>query len=286
MPKTEEKGKGKAEGDDRAEGKAKALTGIRKDAIKAESKAKSEKKFAEVIARVSTPRLKTQASGVAFGDQTILDGPHYTPFPKPTGAKTAGARGCKRAEVTLGPPVGWPEAEPGTDAEAVYPDAITDVRKHIDNAKYSWKSGHVINANFGGYGGSNQNMTCLTSSANKAQQTFDNNVLRARSYLHKVYTALRMAKKQSDFFADLGYGIKVEIEMSDDAWGEEYPWNCVSNSMSLRATIVGEPSETDVRAAMEGAKPGDIRDVLNFVGKVQEYVAKANGCHTVDNRPY
>jgi hypothetical protein len=34
----------------------------------------------------------------------------------------------------------------------VYPDAIKDVRAQIDNAKYVWKSGHVINADFGGDG--------------------------------------------------------------------------------------------------------------------------------------
>lgn len=269
MPKTteEQKEAGKTK---------KPLTKSQKEKVK-------EKVEKAATVRKSVRMIK-QLSEVAFGTMAILDGgPHYTLFDKPDGAKTKGARGCKQAEVTLGPLAGWPPPEPGTDAEARYPDAIIDVRTDIDNATYAWKSGHVINANFGGYGKSNDNMTCLTSSANKSQQAFDNNVARARDFLHKVYSGLRRAGKGSDYFKALCYGIKVEIEMSDEAWGDTYPWNCVSTSMSLEASIVNEPAEDQIREDMEGRKESEIRQLLSDIASVSQYVAAANQCHTVDN---
>lgn len=280
MPKTERKQKET----DEAQHAAKALSKSRKEEIKEKIKEKSREKVAE--ATRSSLRMKAQKSAVAFGGLAILDGgPHCTLFDTPDGAPTKGARGCKRAEVVLGPLAGWPELQRGTDAKSVFPDAITDVRLRIDDAKYSWKSGHVINADFGGVGTSNDNMTCLTSSANKAQQAFDNHVKDARSSLHQVYSALRLAFQQGDSLKKLGYGIKVEIEMSDEAWGDKYPWNCVSTSMSLEATIVGEPAEADIRTLMEGRRESEIQGVLGHIAAVRQHLVAAAQCKVVDNRP-
>jgi len=232
-------------------------------------------------------RLKKQSSLLAFGDLTLLEGkPKFVPFGQAVGANTATSRGCKSAEVVLGPLVGWPEPQPGTDAVVIWPEAITDVRKHIDDSKHHWKSGHVINADFGGYGGSDENMTCLTSSANTQQTAFDNNVKKARMYLHKFYTALRdKGMKQSSYFASLKYGIKVSIELSDETWGDAYPWNCVSKTMTLDAEILNEPAEDDVRAAL-GADAGQmlIGEVLGYIENVSTYIAAANQRHLIQNQ--
>jgi len=281
MPKIEQKQKETG----KAQREAKALTKSQKEEVKEKIKEKSSTRVTASVR--SSLRLRAQKSTVAFDGIAILDGgPHCTLFDKPDGAPTKGARGCKRAKVVLGPLTGWPELQRGTDAQAVYPDALTDVKKHIDNAKYTWKSGHVINADFGGKGTSNHNMTCLTSSANTAQQAFDNHVKNARSSLHQTYSALRLAFQQSDDFKNLGYGIKVEIEMSDEAWGDEYPWNCVSTSMSLQASIVNEPEEEAVRTVMKGSKEGDIQNVLGHIASVRRHLDAAAKCKIVDNGPW
>ena len=249
---------------------------------KAAIKGKIEKDSAREVARtVLAVRRIRQNSTDAFGALTILDGPIYVSFPRPVGGTRS--RGCKSAQVVLGPLVGWPEPQLGTDAEAKYPSAIIDVKKQIDNGKYHWKSGHVINADFGGYGKSNENMTCLTSSANTSQTAFDNNIKKARSSLHKVYRALRLAGLRDDFFADLRYGIEIKIEMSDDAWGDTYPHNCVSNTMSLRATILNAPTEASVRDAPGQPKKTDIQQVLGYIREVQNFVDTANRRDIVKN---
>ncbi len=199
--------------------KGKKLGAGKKVAIKENVKKRVEPTV--VVTMTRAKRLKKQNSMDAFGEVTILEEAAYVLFPQPVGASTAGARGCKSARVVLGPLVGWPEPQPGTDAMAIYPDAITDVRKDLDDSKYHWKSGHVINADFGGSGIGNTNMTCLTSSANTQQTAFDNNVKKARSALHKVYSTIREAGGQQDFFTALGYGGLfnahfVEIQSDDD----------------------------------------------------------------------
>ncbi len=266
-----------------AKGKAKGkkLSPAKAGDIKAKAKRKTAPVAAPLIVRAK--RLKRQNSADAFGDFSIISEADYEPFPKPAGAPTAGARGCKSAEVTLGPIAGWPEFLQGTDAAVIYPDAITDVRAELNDAKYHWKSGHVINADFGGSGIGNKNMTCLTSSANTSQTAFDNSIKNARSALHRVYSTIREAGAQHEFFAGLGYGIKLEIVLSDAAWAATYPENCVSDQMSLTATIVSEPSEADIRAAMGGATEMTVQQALTAVQEVKTLVAKANQTPVIYN---
>ena len=259
----------------------KKLTVDKKPAVKLKAKAKLGTEVAEKVLSARSTRLRRQSSTDAFGTLEYLSPPEYTLFDQPDGATSATARGCKTATVTLGPLAGFTDVNSGTDAEAVWPSAIEDVRAKIQG--YTWISGHVINADFGGFGGSDENMTCLTSSANSQQKAFDSNVKHARTYLHQVYTALREAGKKSDFFSGFGYGIELELEMSDATWGRKYPYNCVSNTMSLAATVVNEPSEEEVRAAMGDATEVSIGLVLAAIKNVEKYVGDANQRHTVRN---
>ncbi len=261
--------------------KGKKLSPPKKVNIKTKAKAVAKPKVVATITRAK--RLKRQNSMDAFGDFSIISKAEYVPFPKPAGARTAGARGCKSAKVTLGPIAGWPEFLQGTDAAVIYPDAITDVRDELDDSQYHWKSGHVINADFGGSGIGNKNMTCLTSSANTSQTAFDNSIKNARSALHRVYTAIREAGKQQEFFKGLKYGIQLDIVLSDAAWEVDYPGNCVSDQMNLTATIVNEPSTDDIKSAMAGATPMTIKQALTAVEEVRTLVAKANGTPVIYN---
>ncbi len=71
--------------------------------------------------------------------------------------------------------------------------------------------------------------------------------------------------------------------MSDDAWGDGYPANCISNQMDLSAAIVGEPAEGTVRTAMGGATNMTVQTALTAIAQVRDLIAAANQRSVVYN---
>jgi len=240
---------------------AKVLSTAKKAAVKAKVKA-------PIKARAQ--RLKKQGSLQAFGDLHREEVPSCTPF--------AGKRGCKTASVTLYPRDGV-ESNEDSDAIGTLPSSIGDVRAKYP--AYNWKSGHVINADFGGNGELSANMTCLTGSANGQQNAFDGPVKRARVVLHKAYSLMRKCGAQKEFFDDQLFGIKVSAVVSDGTWDAMYPDNCIANDLRLTAAVVNAPSEAKLRKVMKVASGGgnvetDIDQVLKLIADIREKVAEAN----------
>jgi hypothetical protein len=241
------------------------------------AKVLSTAKKAAVKAKVKPPikaraqRLKTQGSVQAFGDLYREEVPICTPF-------DSKRRGCKTASVTLYPQTGV-DSNKDSDAIGTLPSSIGAVKAKYPG--YNWKSGHVINADFGGDGELSANMTCLTSSANGQQNAFDGPVKRARVVLHKAYSLMRKCGAQKEFFDDQLFGIKVSAVVSDDTWGDTYPDNCIANELRLTATVVNAPSEPKLREVMKVASSGgnvetDIAQVLKLIADVSAEVDKAN----------
>jgi hypothetical protein len=223
-------------------------------------------------------RLKKQKSEQAFGDLDIIAGPKCE-------AWRDQKRGCQRARVILGPQAGV-EWVMDSDAVSTLPPAISDVRRRYP--EYGWKAGHVINANFGGDGSDFKNMTCLTASANGQQNGFDGPVARARTALHKAYSIMRECGADHTFFSEQKFGIMVTGEPSDDTWDADYPGNCISNTLNLRAEVVNPPSRADLRRVMGASRSNnlenDIAAVLEAIETVHEEVREANASEAVTNK--
>ncbi len=247
-------------------------------------KKRAAKDKAKDLVRTRVARLRPQRSLLAFGDKDVITAPAYTVFPRPAGAKVGSARGCRTASITIGPRIGV-ETNTKSDADSDLPHAIKDVKRRYPG--YGWVAGHVINADFGGDGTLNANMTCLTSSANGTNKAFDEPVKKARKTLHDAYSLMRQCGAQDTFFNEQEYGIKITAELSEDTWSENYPGNCISNSMQLNAEIVGEPSGDELRAVMTIARgpslEKDIEQVEAHMDRIRELIQEANDDSLVEN---
>ena len=227
-------------------------------------------------------RLKAAPQEIALAGLEVLNGPFYTTFEDPDDAKTAMARGCHTAEITIGPYPGV-SANMGTDAEGELPGVLAFAKEEYGN---HFKSGHVINADFGGSGVDYQNLTCLTDSANSRQKTFDNAIKDARDVLQSAYIAiLKGMPKDPDYIDELAYGIKIKITMSEDTWGPTFPDNCISREMLCEAEVVHAPSKEDLEEALGGvSRRRQIATAVSLMEQVEDMVANATP-FTVKNRP-
>lgn len=227
-------------------------------------------------------RTRTKPADQALRGLEVLDGPYCDPFDDPPGT-AAGTRGCQRAEVTIGPGAGV-QADMGTNAEAEFPLVLAPA---IEKYGRNFKSGHAINADFAKLAGSDyRNLTCLTNSANGRQNAFDGPIRRARGILQHAYEAInRGVPSDPDFLKKLGYGIKIVITMSDEAWGDEFPDNCISEQMTCEAEVVNAPSEDTLRDALVGvSKSKEIRNAMGYIEQVATMVDSVNPTIVVNGR--
>jgi len=255
------------------EGGAKTLSASNLEKVKEDTSddfnaSKSAQAVKQAVWR--STRVKAQPAEQALRGLDILAGPICEPFPDPDDAPMAKARGCKRAEVTIGPRAGVP-ADMGTDAEGILPRVLGDAKVLYGN---NFKSGHAVNADFGGSGVDYKNLTCLTNSANGQQNAFDGPIRRARGVLQHAYEAINHGKPQAaDFLKNLGYGIKIVITMSDETWGDDYPDNCISTEMTCSAEVVNAPTREKLEEALVGVnKNQQIDKALDYVDQVAAMV--------------
>jgi hypothetical protein len=228
-------------------------------------------------------RARSKPATQALDGLKVLDGPYCDPFDDPDDAPVSQARGCQRAEVTIGPGAGVP-ADMGTNAQAEFPRVLAYA---IERYGRNFKSGHAINADFAKLAGSDyRNLTCLTNSANGQQNAFDNPIRKARVILQHAYEAINKGvPRDPNFLKDLGYGIKIVITMSDEAWGDDFPENCISEMMVCEAEVVGAPSAEILRNALVGAsKTQQIRSAMGYIKEVAKMVDAVNPTIVVNGR--
>jgi hypothetical protein len=248
---------------------AKKLSAAEKEVAKQRISRKFSPSAPAQAVRLST-RLKRAPKEIALADMGVLDGPFYVAFDDPDDAPEAMARGCRTAEITIGPFAGVP-AEMGSDAEGELPSVLsyanTEYGKHFI-------SGHAINADLGGSGTKYQNLTCLTEAANHSQTKFDNAIKRAKILLSNAYNAILEGMPiDPDYIRELGYGIKIKITMSNETWGTGFPDNCISEEMKCEAEVVHAPSKEDLEVALGGAdKIQKIRTAENLIKLVADAV--------------
>jgi hypothetical protein len=190
--------------------------------------------------------------------------------------------GCQQMTITLGPKQQFGQA--GTNSSNTYPRALAAVR--IRYPLQTFKSGHVLNADFGGADEA-RNMTVLTSSANTQQTLFDTALKNAQNALYNVYAALASCNPTNPgLLGGLAYGISVTITMGGGTRGPSYPDNCVSNQMALQAVIQNEANILAAAANLANfanPKPGTLNGVRGLCAQVRGFVTKANTRNLVDN---
>ncbi|HEU0048669.1 MAG TPA: hypothetical protein VFQ43_13820, partial [Nitrososphaera sp.] len=171
-------------------------------------------------------------------------GPH---FDLPSYTSESGKRaGGKVSHVVLSPSqhlaVGM-----GSDANSQLPNAIATARQTYPQAYF--KAGHLLNADLGGDGKDPSNLTILTATANSQMTAFDNPVKYALLGLYNLYKELH--KDTTLDLSQFNYGIKVEIRVSDEKWGTNYPDNCIAQRIRCFATMEGKAPDllADTRAA-------------------------------------
>lgn len=187
---------------------------------------------------------------------------------KKTTPETDARAGGKMVEAFLGPKS---LNEMGTDANSHLPRAINKAREKYP--KCHFKSGHILNADFGGDGNDYANMTILTASANSSMQGFDNhvrNALRLLKDFHKSYQMVDINKYMTR--------IKLVIKVSSAKWSTDvYPDNCIAKYVRCRAKLCHNK--------FEGADLAPYKDRIDWdIEKINEEIGKANNHSMVDNR--
>lgn len=210
------------------------------------------------------------------------------PADAPAGVGKHGYKGCQRATITLGPKQQLGQV--GTNSSGIYPLAKADAEATYTDQTFV--SGHVVNADFGGPDAAS-NMTILTSSANGQQKLFDNHVKNARNALYAVYKDLAsLGPIDPNFFDNLKYGIKLDIRVgvAGGVWDANYPGNCISNSITLTATV---ENEVNVQNAIANANtvftnPRQIvlKGLPNRLTAVFNEIVTANSGSPIDNAEY
>jgi hypothetical protein len=240
-------------------------------------KKKAAKAIAKPLVAAVIPPTAYVPVPVNLAAYEILVPAAYVSFADPADcpAATGDYMGCHQVTVTLGPKQQF--GQTGTNATATFPYALADASLAYAG-QYVFKSGHVLNADFGGPNAAN-NMTILTSSANTQQTKFDNNIKNARNALYNVYKAVASCGPTSaTFFSAIGYGIAIDIQMGGGTWGPAYPDDCISNQMDLNAVVVNEAAF--IAAAQNpnnfaSPRPSVLVSIPRLCGIVQNYVAIA-----------
>lgn len=154
--------------------------------------------------------------------------------------------GGKHSSAILGP--GCLRSE-NSDADPDLPSAMK--RAKLEYPDEVFVAGHLLNSALGGHGTDPRNITILTSSGNSSHKGFDNPIKTAVTELKKAYVAMNNLGID---VSKLKYGIKVDIEVDDIWWGDDFPDNCISTGLSCTAGVSKEP---DVEALLDAAFPDE-----------------------------
>lgn len=220
---------------------------------------------------------------------------------KATGTKFTGVvrttfpdkkRGCKRAEVKIHPHEDVNNEMGGTDADPNVPAALP-VAKPIFPGEV-FKSGHVINAEFGGQGDDPGNQTILTTGAN-SQHHFDEHVKAAWWQMTKAWEELSrfavdptgksyMTKLQKD------WAIHVVGVVDDSSWYDKYmtdavlqtdptvmakyPLDCISTKVVFTATELNAPTEGDIANNLK-IDPSKTDQLGRHISAFREHMSQA-----------
>jgi hypothetical protein len=131
--------------------------------------------------------------------------------------------GGKRSTAALGP---LADMYAKSDADPKLPKGIVQARKTYP--QYDFKAGHMLNARFGGDGKDASNLVILTARANVSCNRFDGDggIGKALNALGRLYALLvsyyvDINKRSGEGRTLLQYGIKVEITVSPERWGND-----------------------------------------------------------------
>lgn len=223
----------------------------------------------------------------------IRDIPQYFSLPSYTIALHPAAGG-QRSDAVLGPYV-----ERGSTANSDLPVAIKQAR--IDFG-HQFKSGHLLNQEFGGSGKDPTNLTILTHSANATHTGFDNPIKRARQGLWDYYNTL------NDLYVDYRlYPIGIYVCVSTSGGSDPASvWDTTHATgryiykwLDCYAELRGFTPEAQalLTAFDKGAKSfnnfSDDRKLHDYekatikgkLGIAIDGIAEANKCSRVDNGP-
>jgi hypothetical protein len=195
------------------------------------------------------------------------------------------AAGGQRSSVVLGP---GQVLSKRSDADPRLPDAIDDARRAYPGA--GLKAGHILNAMFYGDGQRSENLTILTTSANTSNTTFDNRIKDAVNGLKKLCETL------FNLNVDIGAlkpSIEITVTVGKEAWGTDYPDNCIFKKIHFSAMAHNIPDEKEVRDLFKGrtfqrqseenAFESAITSFLNARATCLEALEQANAFRTLAN---
>jgi hypothetical protein len=154
--------------------------------------------------------------------------------------------GGKHSSAILGP--GCLRSE-NSDADPNLPSAMKHAKTEYPDEDFV--AGHLLNSALGGNGKDARNITILTSSGNSSHKGFDNPIKTAVAELKKAYVAMNNLGID---VSKLKYGIRVDIEIDEDCWGDHYPDNCISAGLTCTAGVSKEP---DVEALLNAKFPDE-----------------------------
>ncbi len=133
-----------------------------------------------------------------------------------------------------------------------------------------WVAGHLLCGELGGSGVDTENLTPLTSTANKQMSSWcETRVKNATSYCHSY-----MGLYEDEFGEDLCLGVRYEVRVSDESFGDDtkpdqvLAYLKVSSHLYLNAEIVLMNMST--------------RSSINLSSKMAEWFKKTNVAFTSD----
>jgi hypothetical protein len=204
------------------------------------------------------------------------------PNPCPNAQAPGYWRGGQQIQVRLGPKLFG--VVKGNQKTYKLPNALTQAR--AAHPAHGFVSGHMLNGEMGGDGADESHVTILSHQANMDQKFFDQAIKRAQNSLHQFYLYLGglMPTGGQGFIDALGYGIDVTITMGGGTMGLGFPENCVADTMTLNAVIVGEPNLATwlVPGNFQNIKAGAQAFLARKIQEVQNEVNNVNG-HVVNN---
>jgi hypothetical protein len=116
----------------------------------------------------------------------LVPGPtrSYGPCPLTTPANQMVVTGGSSMSVLLGPDLGDGLRRGTPTSSAVSLQPLMGLL-HANSVK-TWKAGHLLNAELGGSGTADDNLTPLTASANSAHSTFEGHIVRMLNVCHQL----------------------------------------------------------------------------------------------------
>lgn len=252
-------------GDDQPAGAAAAaqaappapVTGKRKsrDDDEADSDGDSNMGQAAPQSRSVRQRLEPLAEWLKKAEKKTNPGPTYT-------ANKVVAAGSEMVKVTLGP---LSLVQGGNDAKSTLPSGIKLARQIYPEC--SFKAGHMLNSDLGGYGHNYKNMTILTSSANTSMTKYDNRLKDAVAYLKKLYEIYHQSRLDAE---KLGDCIEVTISVDKKKWGTHPPDSYIAQNITLACSFV---RKVDLERVEESLR----NKVTAAILQIEGFIKKANG---------